>query len=105
MPIYEFECTKCGNQTEIWQKFSDKPITKCERCNGKVKKLISQNTFHLKGSGWYVTDYASKTNKSPDSSEKSTTDTPPKKEATSNSEKSKTDGASASSTTKKTKEN
>ena len=59
MPIYEFECTKCGNQTEVWQKFSDKPLTKCEKCKGKMKKLISQSTFHLKGSGWYVTDYAS----------------------------------------------
>lgn len=59
MPIYEFECTKCGHQTEVWQKFSDKPLTKCDQCKGKMKKLISQSTFHLKGSGWYVTDYAS----------------------------------------------
>ena len=59
MPIYEYECTKCGHQTEIWQKFSEAPITKCEMCRGKVKKLISQSTFHLKGTGWYVTDYAS----------------------------------------------
>lgn len=60
MPIYEYECTKCGQQTEIWQKFSDPPITKCEVCRGRMKKLISQSTFHLKGTGWYVTDYASK---------------------------------------------
>ncbi len=60
MPIYEYECTKCGQQTEIWQKFSDAPITKCEMCKGRMKKLISQSTFHLKGTGWYVTDYASK---------------------------------------------
>ena len=59
MPIYEYECTKCGHQTEAWQKFSDRPLTKCEKCNGRMKKLISQSTFHLKGSGWYVTDYAS----------------------------------------------
>ncbi|MBN2123204.1 MAG: zinc ribbon domain-containing protein [Deltaproteobacteria bacterium] len=59
MPIYEFECTKCGHLAEVWQSFSDAPLTKCERCNGKMKKLISQSTFHLKGSGWYVTDYAS----------------------------------------------
>ena len=59
MPIYEYECTKCGHQTEIWQKFSDAPITKCEMCRGRMKKLISQSTFHLKGTGWYVTDYAS----------------------------------------------
>ncbi|MBW2609376.1 MAG: zinc ribbon domain-containing protein [Deltaproteobacteria bacterium] len=60
MPIYEYQCTKCGNQTEIFQRISDPPVSKCELCKGKMKKLISQNTFHLKGSGWYVTDYASK---------------------------------------------
>ena len=60
MPIYEYECTKCGQQTEVWQKFSDPPVTKCDMCRGKLKKLISHNTFHLKGSGWYVTDYAAK---------------------------------------------
>ena len=60
MPIYEYQCKKCGHQTELWQKFSDPPLARCERCNGKMKKLISQSTFHLKGGGWYVTDYASK---------------------------------------------
>ncbi|MBW1723266.1 MAG: zinc ribbon domain-containing protein [Deltaproteobacteria bacterium] len=60
MPVYEYECTKCGAQLEVFQKISDPPITKCEACNGRLKKLISQSTFHLKGTGWYVTDYASK---------------------------------------------
>ena len=60
MPIYEYGCAKCGHQTEVWQKFSDPPITTCEKCKGKMKKLISQSSFHLKGTGWYVTDYASK---------------------------------------------
>ena len=60
MPIYEYECVKCGHQTQALQKFSDPPLSKCEMCKGKMKKLISQSTFHLKGSGWYVTDYASK---------------------------------------------
>lgn len=58
MPIYEYECTRCGHQTEVWQNFSDPPIAKCQLCRGKMKKLISQSTFHLKGTGWYVTDYA-----------------------------------------------
>ena len=61
MPFYEYECTKCHFHTEVLQKISDPPITKCDNCKGKMKKLISQSTFHLKGSGWYVTDYASKT--------------------------------------------
>ena len=60
MPIYEYECTKCGHHTEALQKFSDPPLSECELCHGKLTKLISQSTFHLKGSGWYVTDYASK---------------------------------------------
>jgi putative FmdB family regulatory protein len=60
MPIYEYQCTKCGNQTEILQRITDPQVSKCEQCKGKMKKIISQNTFHLKGSGWYVTDYASK---------------------------------------------
>jgi putative FmdB family regulatory protein len=60
MPIYEYECTKCGKLEEVYQKFSDKPLTKCNQCSGKLHKLISQSSFHLKGTGWYVTDYANK---------------------------------------------
>ncbi len=60
MPIYEYECTNCGKVIEAWQKFSDPPLTTCEHCKGKLRKLISLSTFHLKGSGWYVTDYAGK---------------------------------------------
>ena len=61
MPIYEYECNKCGNHLEALQKFSDPPLTECGECHSnKLKKLISNSTFHLKGTGWYVTDYASK---------------------------------------------
>lgn len=60
MPIYEYKCSKCDRINEVWQKLSDQALSKCEVCGGAVKKIISQNTFHLKGSGWYVTDYASK---------------------------------------------
>ena len=60
MPVYEYECSKCGRLEEIFQKITDPPISKCNHCNGKMRKLISQSTFHLKGSGWYVTDYCSK---------------------------------------------
>jgi putative FmdB family regulatory protein len=67
MPIYEYECSKCGNIEEAIQKFSEKPLSKCRHCSGKLHKLISHSTFHLKGSGWYVTDYASKSQKSPSS--------------------------------------
>jgi len=60
MPIYEYECTECGHCEEVLQRFSDAPLTECPNCHGKMKKLMSMNSFHLKGSGWYVTDYASK---------------------------------------------
>jgi putative FmdB family regulatory protein len=60
MPIYEYECTKCGKIEEAWQKFSDKPLKTCKHCSGKLHRLISQSSFHLKGTGWYVTDYANK---------------------------------------------
>ncbi len=60
MPFYEYECAKCHHKTEIFQKISDPPVAKCELCGGKMKKLISHSSFHLKGTGWYVTDYASR---------------------------------------------
>ena len=60
MPIYEYECLKCGKTTEAMQKFSDPPLSECCHCKGEVRKLISMTTFHLKGSGWYTTDYAGK---------------------------------------------
>ena len=59
MPIYEYHCGKCGD-FEYMQKMSDKPLTTCPTCRRKVTKLISSTTFHLKGSGWYITDYARK---------------------------------------------
>jgi putative FmdB family regulatory protein len=57
MPVYEYQCNECGQIKEAFQKISDSPLTICSHCHGSLKKLISQSTFHLKGSGWYVTDY------------------------------------------------
>lgn len=58
MPIYEYICNDCGKGFEALQKFSDKPLKQCVHCSGKnVEKVISQSSFHLKGSGWYKTDY------------------------------------------------
>jgi putative FmdB family regulatory protein len=65
MPIYEYECTKCGKLEEVLQNFSDKPLTKCKSCAGKLQKIVSQSTFHLKGTGWYATDYAKKSATAP----------------------------------------
>ena len=92
MPIYEYECTKCGKIEEVIQKFSDKPLTKCKSCAGKLHKLVSQSTFHLKGTGWYVTDYA---NKSGDSGKTST-----KNQKTKSSETKSSDGGTDSKTTR-----
>ena len=57
MPLYEYECDSCKKILEIMQKFSDSPLTQCPECQGPVRKLMSLNSFALKGSGWYTTDY------------------------------------------------
>ncbi len=59
MPLYEYQCSKCGDVFEVRQKFSDEPLTVHENCGGAVEKLLSAPAFSFKGSGWYVTDYAS----------------------------------------------
>ena len=61
MPIYEYECRGCGELHEFIQKFSDSPKRKCPSCGKlRLKKLISAAAFHLKGDGWYVTDFRDK---------------------------------------------
>ena len=60
MPIYEYPCKKCGKTIEVIQKFSDPVLRKHQGCGGSLTKLISQSAFQLKGTGWYVTDYARK---------------------------------------------
>lgn len=59
MPIYEYQCAACGKVVEAWQKFSDAPLNTCPACGGALTKLISNCAFHLKGGGWYVSDYTS----------------------------------------------
>jgi len=58
MPLYEYECTKCGERTELLQRFDDEPLKVCPKCGGPVRKLLSAPAVQFKGSGWYVTDYA-----------------------------------------------
>ena len=60
MPIYEYECRRCGHRFELIQKFSDKPRKRCPECSGAVDRLISPPAIRFKGTGWYVTDYADK---------------------------------------------
>lgn len=59
MPIYEYECQKCKKLHEVMQKITEKPLSKCPDCGGRMKKMISNSSFVLKGTGWYATDYAS----------------------------------------------
>jgi putative FmdB family regulatory protein len=58
MPIYEYDCQKCGRRTEVLQQLSEKPLKICPRCGGKLRKAASAPAIRFKGSGWYVTDYA-----------------------------------------------
>jgi putative FmdB family regulatory protein len=61
MPIYEYECNACGERHEFIQKFSDAPMRKCPACGkSRLRKLVSAAAFHLKGNGWYVTDFRDK---------------------------------------------
>ena len=60
MPMYEYQCSACGHQFELRQKFSDAPATECPSCGGDVKKMISNTAFTLKGGGWYAEGYNNK---------------------------------------------
>jgi len=60
MPIYEYVCEKCGAHLEVMQKVSDPPLKRCQKCRGKLEKVLSRTSFQLKGSGWYKTDYSGK---------------------------------------------
>jgi putative FmdB family regulatory protein len=64
MPLYEYECRKCGHRFERIQKFSDAMVKKCPECGGKVEQMISAPAVQFKGSGWYVTDYAKRSGSS-----------------------------------------
>ena len=58
MPLYEYRCSKCEKKIEVIRKFSDPPLTEHEGCGGILEQLLSAPAFQLKGTGWYVTDYA-----------------------------------------------
>lgn len=61
MPIYEYECSKCGHHLEVLQKVSELPLTECPECHGStLHKNVSSTSFQLKGTGWYATDFKNK---------------------------------------------
>ena len=104
MPLYEYQCSKCGEKFEVLQKFSDAPLTVHEACGGPLEKLTSAPAFHLKGSGWYATDY-----KSGSSAPKKESESKPESKSTESkpatetkSSETKTESKPAASTTTKT---
>jgi putative FmdB family regulatory protein len=89
MPLYEYECDACGHRFEVIQKFSDPLVDKCPKCGSTVHKLMSSPAFHLKGTGWYATDYAKKDSGAPaktDSGSKPSGDSKEKTESKSGGE-------------------
>ena len=95
MPLYEYECEKCGHRFEKIQKFSDKMVKKCPECGGRVEQMISAPAVQFKGSGWYVTDYAKKSHAPSSDGGKDSKE--PKKD-----EKSKPDASSKDASAKDT---
>ena len=94
MPLYEYEC-EAGHRFEKILKFSDPPIETCPTCGKPVHKLVSSPAFHLKGTGWYITDYAKK--------DKDTTETKDTKEGKDTKE-TKESGESKGSSGKESKD-
>ena len=97
MPIYEFECRKCKDHLEVFQKMNDKHPVKCRQCGGRLEKLVSASAIQFKGSGWYVTDYAGNGRKA---AEKAESDAAAPKDTASTSD----DNKKSDKSDKKTKE-
>jgi putative FmdB family regulatory protein len=90
MPIYEYQCGKCGKVTEVMQKISDPPPGKCPKCNSKkMQRVMSQTSFQLKGEGWYITDYSRKDKEKKASSSKKKDDSGSSSESSSSDKKAK----------------
>jgi putative FmdB family regulatory protein len=100
MPIYEYHCLDCHHEFERIQKFSDPPLAQCPVCAGTVQKLISRSAFHLKGDGWYATDYARKGNNNGKSKASDSTESKTTEASASNSSSATATQESAKETTK-----
>jgi len=100
MPIYEYRCSKCGD-FEVMQKITDKALNKCPKCKAKVHKLISNTSFQLKGSGWYITDYARSGKGKDKESPKSDSSSPSESSSTESSSSTKSESKSESKTESK----
>ncbi|MBN8280383.1 MAG: zinc ribbon domain-containing protein [Gammaproteobacteria bacterium] len=64
MPIFDYQCEACGHHFDVLQKVGEGPLRKCPECGKlKLKKQMAAPNFHLKGSGWYKTDFKDKSAK------------------------------------------
>ena len=99
MPIYEYSCQKCQARVEVMQKITDKPLKRCQSCGGKLEKEWSTSSFQLKGSGWYMTDYAVKKSGAPDTESAAKSEDATENKTESKAE-SKTEGAKSAKETK-----
>jgi putative FmdB family regulatory protein len=88
MPIYEYRCKKCGKEFELFQKISEPAAKTCTFCKGPANRLISLSTFHLKGGGWYVTDYGGKKAPTTEKKNKEESATPASSETSTKTESS-----------------
>jgi putative FmdB family regulatory protein len=95
MPTYEYRCAKCGQDLEVHQSFSDKPLTKHADCGGKLAKVLSPAGIVLKGSGFYKTDNRSSSKKRSAASDSKNGDA--KSSSTSESSSTSDSGTSGSS--------
>ncbi len=87
MPIYEYACTDCAHKLDVLQKMNDLPLKQCPACGeNSLKKLVSAPAFHLKGSGWYETDFSGK-KKNEDKEQTGKTDKTKKTDKTENAKK------------------
>ena len=76
MPLYEYECDACGRRFEVIRKFSESTLDVCTLCGkGPVRRLMSSPAIQFKGTGWYITDYASKGKAGDESSNSSKSET------------------------------
>ena len=103
MPIYEYQCTKCNDRTEVIQKFTDPPYAACEKCGGEVRKLMSAPAIQFKGSGFYKTDYASASSKAETKAGSSETKSDSSADSKPSETKSETKSESKSETKSETK--
>jgi putative FmdB family regulatory protein len=98
VPIYEYQCTKCGEVFEAFQKITDEPLSQCKFCHATVEKLFSQSSFQLKGSGWYLTDYARKSSSGPSEKPKASGNSEKATETTASTETKSTEKSTESKT-------